>query len=54
MTAQRAEAYGRIMRALRARFGPGARGVVAGMCDVLVLARSASRPVPRCAIEAGV
>ena len=45
MTAQRAEAYGRIMRALRAYFGRAPGDEIASIreaCDVLVLAGSAS------------
>jgi hypothetical protein len=47
MTAQRAEAYGRILRALRAYFGRAPHEDITRLreaCDVLVLARS---PSPR-------
>ena len=46
MTAERAEAYGRIMRALHAHFELAARDQVARIreaCDALVLTRAASR-----------
>lgn len=45
MTAERAAAYGRIMRALGAHFGLAARDEIVRIreaCDVLVLTRSAS------------
>ena len=45
MTGERAQAYGRIMRALSADLGRAATGEVASLreaCDALVLARSVS------------